>query len=88
MNKELEDFLLVVNFVKSKDGDKYTRMLSDGYSVDAFINGNGIIFHLKKDEKDLGITIQQDEYDDIAHAFNVLMKALAAFLNTISKYEE
>lgn len=88
MNKELENFLLVASFVKSKDGDKYILTMGDGYSVDAYINGKGIIFHLKKDGNDLGITIQQDEYDDMAKAFNELMKALKAFLDAINKSEK
>lgn len=74
----LKDFLNKCGF-KQVSADKYTIDLAD-YIIEAYINGNGIIFHVKfKDGKEL-CTIQQDDYISIGDAFIMLMKNVLRFL--------
>lgn len=70
----LNDFLKKCGF-QQVDSAKYTLNL-DEYTIEAYINGKGIIFHVKlKDGKEV-CTIQQDDYKSIADAFIALIKNL------------
>lgn len=74
----LKEFLNKCGFKQVSD-DKYTLDLAD-YIIEAYINGKGIIFHVKyKDGKEL-CTIQQDDYISIGDAFIMLMKNVLSFL--------
>lgn len=71
----LENLLKNSGFKKESDG-QYTKVLENSYSVVAFINGQGVIFHLRKDNNDIVMTIQADNYDDIVSAFEQLMSVM------------
>ena len=84
----LKEFLNKCGFKQVSDY-KYTLDLAD-YTIEAYINGKGIIFHVKfKDGNEL-CTIQQDDYESIGDAFIMLMKKVLRILglnnNSFDKY--
>lgn len=82
---EKTKFLEKAGFTKSSEDAKiYTKSLSDTCVVVAFINGDGVIFHLMINGKTIACTIQTVEYEDIAEAFKELMKALQTVINDLN----
>ena len=64
--------------------NKYNRTLAETYSVDAFINGHGVIFHLIKGKNEVQMTIQADTFEDAAKAFSQLMEYLITHISLLN----
>lgn len=79
----------IVNLLEKSDfkevsQNKYKRILAETYSVDAYINGHGVIFHLIKEDNDVQMTIQADSYEDAAKAFSQLMDYLITHISLLN----
>ena len=64
--------------------NKYNKILPEPYSVDAYINGHGVIFHLLKENTQNKMTIQADRFEDAAEAFSQLMEYLKSHISLLN----
>lgn len=79
----------IVNLLEKSDfkevsQNKYKRILAETYSVDAYINGHGVIFHLIKGKNEVQMTIQADSFEDVAKAFSQLMDYLITHISLLN----
>lgn len=81
----LIDILKKSGFNEEIPNEKYTRNIGKGFSVEAFINGEGVIFHLVKDGNFIQPTVQTVDSTDLAEAFGQLMMLLQDLVNSISQ---
>lgn len=80
----LVDILKNSGFNEEKPNEKYTRKLGEGFCIEAFIDGEGVIFHLIKDGNLIQPTIHTVDQTDLANAFNQLMSFLQSFVSSMS----
>ncbi len=81
----LNDFLKQSGFKQVSD-DQFTMRLAN-YTIDAYINGKGVIFHINMKDGKLLCTIQQDDLTDIADSFIALIRNLLYSLGLKSGFE-
>lgn len=72
--------ILVESGFKESSNDKFNLLLAEQYSVDAYINGNGVIFHLLNGNRECKMTIQVDNCEDLASSFSQLMDFLRNYI--------
>ena len=81
----LIDILKKSGFDEEIPNKKYTRSFKEGFGIEAYINGKGVIFHLAKDGNFIQPTIQTIDPTDLAKAFEQLMTFLQNLVNNISQ---
>lgn len=74
-----EELLKNAGFIERMGGFK--KDLGDGFTIDAILEGDGIIFHLDKDEKLIQPTVKAVEPEDVAEAFKQLTGLLPSLAN-------
>lgn len=68
----------------NKSNEKYVKKLDNNYYIEAFLNGQGVIFHLCNNEGIKIVTIQTVDFEDIKAAYNQLMSFLQEIVNMLS----
>ena len=85
------DVIVVIDSIAAKmhpDWDKKTdnraATLEQELSVDAYINGKGVIFHLLNGNHECKMTIQADNCEDLVSSFSQLMEYLRSHITLLN----
>ena len=63
----------------------FKKDLGDGFTIDAILEGDGIIFHLYKDGQLIQPTVNTVEPEDVAEAFKQLTGLLPLLVNIFNR---
>ena len=77
-------WILIESGFKEISNEKFNKVLAEQYSVDAYINGKGVIFHLLNGNRECKMTIQADNCEDLGSSFSQLMEYLRSHITLLN----
>ena len=76
--------ILIESGFKEISNEKFNKVLAEQYSVDAYLNGKGVIFHLLNGDCECKMAIQADNCEDLGSSFSQLMEYLRSHITLLN----